>query len=201
MNDKERQSAADMKKAKKMPNNKAVLLSIQPVWCSKIVLKEKTVEVRKTKPEDVKPPFKCYIYCTKEQSKMGWLRIVPGKGWQRLDGMIIGEFVCDKIWELAPICRAPDDVEEMACMDRDRIVRYLNKCHGWAWHISDLKIYDQPKDIMCFHRAVEENELWCKKCAIGKKKDVHCAFCYGLDGLRLRRPPQSWCYVEELKDV
>ena len=103
---------------------KAVLLSIQPVWCSKIVLKEKTVEVRKTKPEGVKPPFKCYIYCTKEQSKMGWLRIVPGRGWQRLDGTVIGEFVCDKIWELAPICRAPDDVEEMACMDRDRIVRY-----------------------------------------------------------------------------
>lgn len=180
-----------------MPNNKAVLLSVQPVWCSKIVLKEKTVEVRKTKPDDVKPPFKCYIYCTKERSKMGWLRIVPGKGWQRLDGTVIGEFVCDKIWELAPICRAPDDVEEMACMDRDRIVHYLNKCHGWAWHISDLKIYDQPKDIMCFHRAVEENELWCKKCAIGKKKDVHCAFCYGLDGLRLRRPPQSWCYVED----
>ena len=68
--------------------------------------------------EDVKPPFKCYIYCTKERSKMGWLRIVPGKGWQRLDGTVIGEFVCDKIWELAPICRAPDDVEEMACMDR-----------------------------------------------------------------------------------
>ena len=108
-----------------MPNNKAVLLSIQPVWCSKIVLKEKTVEVRKTKPEGVKTPFKCYIYCTKERSKMGWLRIVPGKGWQRLDGTVIGEFVCDKIWELAPICRAPDDVEEMACMDRDRIVRYL----------------------------------------------------------------------------
>lgn len=86
---------------------KSVLLSIKPVWCSKIVLKEKTVEVRKTKPEGVKPPFKCYIYCTKDQSKMGWLRIVPGKGWQRLDGTVIGEFVCDKIWELAPICRAP----------------------------------------------------------------------------------------------
>lgn len=42
---------------------KSVLLSIKPVWCSKIVLKEKTVEVRKTKPEGVKPPFKCYNYC------------------------------------------------------------------------------------------------------------------------------------------
>ena len=69
-----------------------------------------------------------------------------------MDGTVIGEFVCDKIWELAPICRAPDDVEEMACMDRDRIVRYLNKCHGWAWHISDLKIYDQPKSLSGFSR-------------------------------------------------
>ena len=50
---------------------KSVLLSIKPVWCSKIVLKEKTVEVRKTKPEGVKPPFKCYIYCTKRTVKDG----------------------------------------------------------------------------------------------------------------------------------
>lgn len=164
-----------------MPNNKAVLLSIQPVWCSKIVLKEKTVEVRKTKPEGVKTPFKCYIYCTKERSKMGWLRIVPGKGWQRLDGTVIGEFVCDKIWELAPICRAPDDVEEMACMDRDRIVRYLNKCRGWAWHISDLKIYDQPRELRTFTRLQSTR--------------------FGMRPVEVTRPPQSWCYVEELKDV
>ena len=180
MNDKERQSAADMREAKKMPNNKAVLLSIRPVWCSKIVLKEKTVEVRKTKPEDVKLPFKCYIYCTKERSKMGWLRIVPGKGWQRLDGTVIGEFVCDKIWELAPICRAPDDVEEMACMDRDRIVHYLNKCHGWAWHISDLKIYDQPRELRAFTGLQSTR--------------------FGMRPVETTRPPQSWRYVEELKD-
>lgn len=160
-----------------MPNNKAVLLSIQPVWCSKIVLKEKTVEVRKTKPEGVKTPFKCYIYCTKERSKMGWLRIVPGKGWQRLDGMIIGEFVCDKIWELAPICRAPDDVEEMACMDRDRIVRYLNKCRGWAWHISDLKIYDQPRELRTFTGLQSTR--------------------FGMRSVKITCPPQSWRYVED----
>lgn len=164
-----------------MPNNKAVLLSIQPVWCSKIVLKEKTVEVRKTKPEGVKAPFKCYIYCTKERSKMGWLRIVPGKGWQRLDGTVIGEFVCDKIWELAPICRAPDDVEEMACMDRDRIVRYLSKCRGWAWHISDLKIYGIPRKLEEFTGLQSTR--------------------FGMRSVEVTRPPQSWCYVEELKDV
>ena len=89
---------------------------------------------------------------------------------------------------------------QAACLTEETAKKYLQGHNGYGWHISDLKIYNQPKDIMCFHRAVEENELWCKKCAIGKKKDVHCAFCYGLDGLRLRRPPQSWCYVEELSN-
>lgn len=43
---------------------KAVLLSIRPEWCKLIWAGMKTVEVRKTKPEGLKPPFKCYIYCT-----------------------------------------------------------------------------------------------------------------------------------------
>lgn len=30
--------------------NKAVLISIQPEWCKKIITKEKTVEIRKTMP-------------------------------------------------------------------------------------------------------------------------------------------------------
>lgn len=186
---------------------KAVLLSIQPVWCSKIVLKKKTVEVRKTKPEGLKPPFKCYIYCTKERSKMGWLRIVPGKGWQRLDGSVIGEFVCDKIWELAPICRAPDDVEEMACMDRDRIVRYLNKCHGWAWHISDLKVYDKPRDLDEFSRfgffGMGRSDCVCGnwRCENYEPSESYMIppTCK-IDGCSICRPPQSWCYVEAIDE-
>lgn len=42
---------------------KAVMISIRPEWCKKIMSGEKTVEVRKTKP-NLKTPFKCYIYCT-----------------------------------------------------------------------------------------------------------------------------------------
>lgn len=78
-----------------MPNNKAVLLSIRPEWCEKILSGEKTVEIRKSCPAHG-TPFKVYIYCTKAQSKIGWLRIVPGKGWLRLDSAVIGEFTCKK---------------------------------------------------------------------------------------------------------
>lgn len=128
--------------------------------------------------------------------------------------MVIGEFTCDKIDKLVHVGTMMDiniltlygwykpagELLQAACLTEAAAKKYLQGRNGYGWHISDLKIYNQPKDIMCFHRAVEENELWCKKCAIGKKKDVHCAFCYGLDGLRLRRPPQSWCYVEELSN-
>ena len=193
---------------------KAVLLSIRPEWCDLIIRGQKTIEVRRTKPGNLKTPFKCYVYCTKSKSKIGWLLIVPGKGWRRLDGNIIGEFTCDKIDKLVHVGTMMDiniltldgwykpagELLQAACLTEAAAKKYLQGRNGYGWHISDLKIYNQPKDIMCFHRAVEENELWCKKCAIGKKKDVHCAFCYGLDGLRLRRPPQSWCYVEELSN-
>jgi hypothetical protein len=43
--------------------SKAVMLSIRPKWCEKIVSGEKTIEVRKTRPK-LNTPFKCYIYCT-----------------------------------------------------------------------------------------------------------------------------------------
>lgn len=42
----------------------AVLLSVRPKWCELIANGKKTIEVRKTKPK-IRPPFKCYIYCTK----------------------------------------------------------------------------------------------------------------------------------------
>lgn len=49
--------------------HKAVLLSIRPEWCVKILNGEKTVEIRKNRPK-LKPPFKCYIYCTKAPKKL-----------------------------------------------------------------------------------------------------------------------------------
>ena len=67
---------------------------------------------------------------------------------------------------------------------------------GTFWSES-LQEAEKPFD---FHRAVDEDELWCEKCAVGGKKSTSCGFCYGLDGLRIRRPPQSWCYVAEAEE-
>lgn len=189
--------------------NKAVLISIRPNWCKLIWSGMKTVEVRKSRPK-LETPFKVYIYCTGHD---GWVMKLPKAGVQKMDSRVIGEFTCDKINKLVHVgtmmdiniltldgwYKPADALLQAACLTEETVKKYLQGRNGYGWQISDLKIYDKPKSILDFHRAVDKTKLWCEKCAIGGKKGTACAFCYGLDGLRIRRPPQSWCYVEEFR--
>lgn len=161
--------------------SKAVMLSIRPKWCEKIASGEKTIEVRKTRPK-LGTPFKVYIYCTQSGVALG--------AWGK-HGKVIGEFTCDRIYWLAPINHAPEDVEQQACLTREEIVRYL-KGVGYGYHISDLRIYDQPRELTEFRRACP-NDLYCESCAMYSNNNGIC----NNGALPLRHPPQSWCYVEE----
>lgn len=168
--------------------SKAVMLSIRPKWCEKIINGDKTIEVRKTRPK-LETPFKAYIYCSQGNDA----RRLRGS-W----GKVIGEFTCDRIHELAPLNHAPDDVEKQACLTREEIVNYL-KGTGYGWHISNLKIYDAPKKLGEFWRdCLEYSELstncWSCENVCGDGDETDC----NTDGrLYLHRPPQSWCYVED----
>lgn len=179
--------------------SKAVLISIRPKWCEKIAGGEKTVEVRKTKPK-LKPLFKCYIYCTKDKNNHFW----TGKRYSYADdhshnafdkigsGKIIGEFICDQIYELAPLNHAPDDVEKQACLTREKIVNYLNGT-GYGWHISDLKIYDTPKELTEFHTWKK-----CKSCSKSGYESTACIYDENcMVPVAITKAPQSWCYVED----
>lgn len=187
--------------------NKAVMLSIRPKWVEKIASGEKTIEVRKTSPK-IEPPFKCYIYCTAERVGYEelWVLDAPSREeylitavcayLQRAEGAskgnrkVIGEFTCDRIYELAPLNHAPDDVEKQACLTREEIVNYL-KGTGYGWHISNLKIYDAPKKLGEFRRATDP----CDSCRA--EYTWECNGCEKLSG-DIKRAPQSWCYVEAI---
>lgn len=177
--------------------SKAVMLSIRPKWVEKIANGEKTIEVRKTKPK-LDTPFKCYIYCTL-QGCNEFFRVDLGRDvakwnrgkWADRKGNVIGEFICDRIYELAPLNHAPDDVEKQACLTREEIVNYL-KGTGYGWHIVDLRIYDQPRELTEFRRACP-NSWYCESCVMHWENNGTC----GNERLQIKRPPQSWCYVEE----
>lgn len=172
----------------------AVLLSIRPEWCQKIFRGEKTMEIRKSFPKDFQgQPFKCFIYCTKGQN--AGFRLEPDGGLMRLDGTVIGEFTCDRVYEIAPLNHAPDDLEAQACMDRDQIWKYTHG-KGYAWHITELKTYETPLDLAAFHLRCENALRWCNNggCAMHIERPAN-GNCCGNYGLQLNRPPQSWCYV------
>lgn len=82
---------------------RAVLVSIQPCWCEKILRGEKTVEVRKTRPTLMQTPFKAYVYCTKPRFEHEDFFALVGKQGFYGGGKIIGEFVCGRIDRLVQI--------------------------------------------------------------------------------------------------
>lgn len=169
-------------------------LLIERQNCSKLT--------KKAAPK-LETPFKCYIYCTRDkhlafmQNQTGTNLIacmdvdaaIPVGG-AIGNGKVIGELTCDRIYELAPLNHAPDDVEQQSCLTREEIVNYL-KGTGYGWHISDLVIYDTPHDLGEFERPYECNEC-------DEKWASECNTCYEKN--KIKRPPQSWCYVEAMKN-
>ena len=168
---------------------KAVLISIQPKWCELIASGKKTIEVRKTRPK-IKTPFKCYIYCTIGNGAKGDYLVPSGIQC----GKVIGEFVCDKVFDIQftkpflyygkKMFHSNNCCKE-ACLSYVELEDYLGSKDGYGWHISDLTIYDKAKSIEMF--------------PVGKiARDCGCGG-YMIYNKVLARPPQSWCYVEELE--
>ena len=172
---------------------KAVLISIQPKWCELIASGKKTIEVRKTAPK-LKTPFKVYIYCT-HGDNLNCLRTPyfsnANKFWvdnkafgvnvTRVNGKVIGEFVCDSVDDIAYVTSAVEGTmipryvgnnESCTCLSEIEIFKYGRGNLLYAWHISDLVIYAEPKELSEFSK-------------------------YGFgEPVPLKRPPQSWMYVE-----
>lgn len=184
---------------------KAVLLSIKPNWCKLIWSGMKTVEVRKTRPK-LETPFKVYIYCT---GAGNWWQRFPKTGLQQMEERIIGTFVCDKIDKLVHVGTMMDiniltldgwykpagELLQAACLTEAQAEKYLKGGDGYGWHISDLKIWDEPVRLKNFWGMKPCRHVGdCCTCLQwdSMKKD-----CYKSRSRYISRPPQSWCYMED----
>lgn len=93
---------------------------------------------------------------------------------------VIGEFICDEVERFSVGSLRSDDIEKLACLSYNEMINYFYKPEeldgktakqGFAWHISNLKIYDKPKELREFGR---------------------------FDGtVPMKRPCAPWCYVKE----
>lgn len=200
---------------------KSVLISIRPKWCEKIVNGKKTIEVRKSAPKEV--PFKCYIYMTQGAYKDLDLY---SEGIYQNRMKVIGEFICDKVSMEFVGYRNHEpcywNLLDGSCLTKDELMNYGEWATLFGWHISDLKIYDKPKELSEFYKLFkydgdgiicgtreEMNDIYEFDCetVFGKiypdfsLKDFDCKHCpKARDFYRLTRPPQSWQYIEEVEE-
>lgn len=208
-----------------MKMSKAVLISIKPKWVEKIMSGEKTIEVRHTAPKEV--PFKCYIYCCKDNAQeivllkdcknrfsFGDYRNADGHFYDVANRTVIGEFICDKVYNLVNafggIVFADENLNQldpqlfrnMSCLTDEQTADYLGNKDGYGWHISDLKIYDKPKALSEFKTPpCEKPEKACGTCkyhVVINTPDMYEVDCFVANGREISRPPQSYMFVEEI---
>ncbi len=176
----------------------AILMSIKPLWCELIANNQKTVEVRKSRPK-LEPPFKVYIYCTKAKNsfELLWTGSNDEIGIisKQSNGKVIGEFICNRIYQYSTgnvegIDISDEDIIKFSCLSKKELCDYemsaepkencVYRVGLYGWHISDLKIYDEPKELSEFS---------------GLRKTR-----FGYAPVEIKRPPQSWRYVEEVRE-
>ena len=217
---------------------KAVMISIQPYWIFLIIAKamgweieqHKEIEVRKNYPKAYDWNKVAKIYCSKDKKSFDKIPEKYRPAMKKFLGKVIGHFVCDRIYNLvqagAGIMFATENFDllepqmfrDMSCLTDNQLSDYLGDKDGYAWHITDLVIYDEPRELGEFWAYnAELNKLFENEhedcCAWGRcetesgcsndcdtENILNCYQCWAdWNGWchKLTRPPQSWQFVEE----
>lgn len=202
---------------------KAILRSIKPYWLYLILIGKKTVEIGKTFPKSDNWSKAVFLYCSKD---MRSFNLIPPKDrvWMlKYLGKVSCKFVCERIDTIGKrginnnfdYCYQSlnvfgnDDIEvEITAIKKSCIPKVELNAYGaasmrlFAWHISDLVIYDMPWELGEFKTFCTDfyDGKHCDDCEYfidGRGYEYDESDC-GCDGLKpLKRPPQSWCYVEK----
>lgn len=127
-----------------------------------------------------------------------------------LNGKVIGEYICDKItsfsfdtyyhtlthrhggYNVSLGEFSEQELYSKSCWSFADIYEYIGEHYGYAWHISNLKIYDEPKELSEFKKI--NRKCWYADLGLTKRD---CSKCKDENCL-VSRPPQSWCYVESI---
>lgn len=207
--------------------DRAIMASIKHEYCELIAAGKKTIEVRKTRPK-IETPFKCFIYECQGEEICKIIDIPKEQGGGCIDiheyegcGKVISEFVCDSIdkihvptdlmleHEIGDFSERTLNILNNSCLSYDDMINYSGcsldnynprKEYLYGWHISDLIIYDKPKELSEFGKECNLDcpsvhcPYWEYQRVNADEWDYDCS-CNNIKPLK--RPPQSWCYVVE----
>lgn len=177
----------------------------------------------------IRPPYLVYgdvfdggSFVDKYCLTHGYSKSDADRIWGTMNGKVIGEFVCDNIKSITPDSFVVKEDAESALLGSCLTPKQAKEYAGWkpgtwlseckdlySWHISDLVIYDEPKELSEFVTEGDCDCMNCAKCAWFDKgdstaeieDDCNLAYIAVYRDVSLKpifRPPQSWCYVSNL---
>ncbi len=125
-----------------------------------------------------------------------------------LNGKVIGEFICAETECFTADYRSDEKqtarIAKQACLRIAELIDYQGELPClYGWHISELVIYDKPKEIRDFCYPTEkycEKEM-CGGCPKDQVMGLDGDYAFDCEWQRpIKRPPQSWCYVQDLEE-
>lgn len=200
---------------------KAILISIKPKYVADILNGKKTVEIRKKFPKGYVGWV--YIYCTshnnhrkslyeletyKKKRKFDVDYYIPSDPGFILNSKVVARFWVDKVeyventydefrWgeeDYSTETFNPDVLYEKSCLSFEKIDKYLKGDCGYAIHITNLEIFDKPKELKEFYKVGCE-EYFTKHVFVDHP-NFRPIYERELKQFQFTRAPQSWCYVE-----
>lgn len=175
-----------------------ILASIKPYYYYLIAEEKKKIEVRKTALKNL--PQDIAFYMSKDEKSFAKIPKEFQEKYREHFGKVGIRAVVDNMDVYAYDCCDGVDIDDdmllETMIDREYINIYAKGKPLYGWHISDLKIYDKPKELSEFRKSgfmTEEEWLF------NLYPNTHCHYDAWAKKFEITRPPQSWQYVEELE--
>lgn len=184
-----------------------ILASLKPYYYYLIGEKKKDIEVRKSALKDL--PQDIVFYMSKDEKSFAKIPKEFQAKYRKHFGKVGIRAVVDKICSMKMTITAYGNLILLSkigmicnyniCLSNDELYAYLGDKTGYGWNLDCVAIYDKPKELSEFYRICKNP---CKPsngkilCLTTKTLKMN-----GCDGkIPLTRPPQSWQFVEELKE-
>lgn len=197
-----------------------ILASIKPYYYYLIAEGIKKIEVRKSALKNLSQDIAFYM--SKDERSFAKIPKEFQEKYRKHFGKVGMRVVCDKVYEYnfhegltafnsmglpsrtyGSYLIFADDYKSM-CLSYDEVKNYGKGKPIYGWHISDLKIYDKPKELSEFRKPLDSVYCsyfkdYCEEgCVSFGSTDYVCNDYWNWER-GLIRPPQSWQYVEEIE--
>lgn len=181
---------------------KSVMLTIRLKWFYLTYKGVKTIEVRKTTPKDFVGDV--YEVVSKTNFEKDLLEIPENERefFRQFKGKVGLKFTLNKVEEIKYFEVGGNTYDftngfetetllntslyKKSCLSYFELDLYLGDKIGYAWHISNLIIFDKPKELMQVGKKVK-CDMRCPHFNGG------CKYC---SHLMIAKPPQSFMYIE-----